>query len=460
MGVFCRILLNGKMFNLSKIINSHIWYKVAKVDYGNKYWEFRSNIFNALVSFHEIEYKIFKLEQNKYTNNSIYQRLLKDGLIIGDRILKIFLDIIESWIYSHMHANLPQYPDNHRFVMLAEEGADRCEQAINSNDFKEKSIAITLALNLQHNTGILIKDDSGMTSAQFKELSNLNTEEWDKDLEEMGFGPVPDDMSEFLKERWEEKAESEKWGKNFLWYKLAQATTVVTKEILDELTRDDWININDIMVETGYDWRGADDAKEIFYRIVSRSGALDESIFPDHVNVIQSILGETGTIEEEFNSKDVMEMAKDYFGITDDIFEAGYILPEGSLLDFSGKREGGPSGSRSLDHRSIERAIPNEMGEWTKAMTNFGNIGAIRCGFYGSGVGKGYMNLDIMKEPTFNQYSVIRKVINDFAEDASIHLESGQKNIELNYGESATSPSTMKVNGDRVINDIKRFYSS
>jgi len=448
------------MFNLSKVINGHIWYKiaqVAKVDYGNKYWEFRKNIFNALVSFHEIEYKIFKLEENGYTNNFLYHKLLKNGLDIGDKILKIFHDTIESWIYSHSYANLPQYPDNDRLIVLAEEVAERCNQAIDSNDFKEKSIAITLALNLKHNTGLLIRDDLVMTDDQFEELSNLEVSEWDNDLKEMGFDFSGEkNLSEFFQERWEEKAESEKFGKKFFWYKIAQTATTVTKDVLDGLSHEDWIIINDIMVEMGYDWKGAEDAKEIFYRIVNRSGDIEEDIFPDHAQVIQSILGETTTIDdEEFNSADIIGMAKDYFGTTDDIFEAGYILPDGSLLDLSGKCEGGPSGGRALDHRSVERALPDEMGEWTQAMIGFENIGAIRCGFYGSRVSRGHMNMDMRKEPTFNQYSFIRKISNEFPESISISLRSSKGEKQLEY-----DSSLRKINGDRIINDIKRFFNS
>jgi hypothetical protein len=62
-------------------------------------------------------------------------------------------------------------------------------------------------------------------------------------------------------------------------------------------------------------------------------------------------------------------------GLTDDINEAGYVLPDGRMLDFSGKREGGPSGSRAEDHRQIL----SEAGvEGTDAMIAFQRMGAVR----------------------------------------------------------------------------------
>ena len=50
---------------------------------------------------------------------------------------------------------------------------------------------------------------------------------------------------------------------------------------------------------------------------------------------------------------DLFEWAKAAKGTTDDLYEAGYVLPDGELLDFSGKREGGPAGGRAEDHRQL-----------------------------------------------------------------------------------------------------------
>ncbi|MFW6175232.1 MAG: JAB domain-containing protein, partial [Acidobacteriota bacterium] len=50
------------------------------------------------------------------------------------------------------------------------------------------------------------------------------------------------------------------------------------------------------------------------------------------------------------------ERAKETFGTTDDPFEGGYILRDGTMLDFSGKRQGGSPGRRLMDHREINQA--------------------------------------------------------------------------------------------------------
>ena len=51
--------------------------------------------------------------------------------------------------------------------------------------------------------------------------------------------------------------------------------------------------------------------------------------------------------------------AKEAFGTTKDPLEAGYVLPGGEMLDFSGRHEGSPErdikGKRYSDHREISQ---------------------------------------------------------------------------------------------------------
>lgn len=57
-------------------------------------------------------------------------------------------------------------------------------------------------------------------------------------------------------------------------------------------------------------------------------------------------------IAEKLQSKAIKE-----YGLTGNIDEAGYIFRDGSMLDLSGKRMGGPPGTRSLDHREISHLV-------------------------------------------------------------------------------------------------------
>jgi hypothetical protein len=87
--------------------------------------------------------------------------------------------------------------------------------------------------------------------------------------------------------------------------------------------------------------------------------------------------------------------AIDIYGTTQDFREAGYILPDGSLLDFSEKKNGGEKGQRSLDHRDVQRLYGNLRG--TNALIQFMNEGGIRLMPESGGV-------DISVRPTPEQY--------------------------------------------------------
>lgn len=84
--------------------------------------------------------------------------------------------------------------------------------------------------------------------------------------------------------------------------------------------------------------------------------------------------------------------AIEHFGLTDDPQEAGYILPDGTMLDFSGKNEGNPdnavyrAGMRSRDHREIRFALTDDFPggiQGTEGMNAFMRLtGSIRLGYY------------------------------------------------------------------------------
>ena len=96
-----------------------------------------------------------------------------------------------------------------------------------------------------------------------------------------------------------------------------------------------------------------------------------------------------------------------YFGLTYDPNEAGYILPNGDMLDFSGKREGGTRGSRAEDHRSVERFVKEKFEHRTDAMNFFmQQTGAIRISFWGD-----YGLIDMETKPTPEQLSAIGRII-------------------------------------------------
>ncbi len=136
-------------------------------------------------------------------------------------------------------------------------------------------------------------------------------------------------------------------------------------------------------------------------------------------------------------------------GYTDDPSEAGYITPDGKLLDLSGKSEGGSPGMRSYDHR--------EAGGW-EGMQQMMGLGFIRFG--------PESNVFHMKvEPTQRQYETIRwiaervygEVIVEAHREPIRYSEPGKYDLPENKAyykeyDRGTRP-------DRIINDIKRYYS-
>jgi hypothetical protein len=91
------------------------------------------------------------------------------------------------------------------------------------------------------------------------------------------------------------------------------------------------------------------------------------------------------------------------FPLTNDINEAGYLLPSGEMLDFSGKKEGGTPGDRAYDHRLITN-IDDMLRGGTDGMIDFMKLtGAIRMSRYRG------MSIDIIKKMTDEQISIIMR---------------------------------------------------
>ena len=96
--------------------------------------------------------------------------------------------------------------------------------------------------------------------------------------------------------------------------------------------------------------------------------------------------------KEKVFRQDWIDNAKEIFGLTPNFTEAGYILPDGSMLDFSGKRKGGEGWSqqpsfRSLDHSDIWQAIGESVLEGQSSIVAFASqTGSIRFSMPGPDV--------------------------------------------------------------------------
>jgi len=143
--------------------------------------------------------------------------------------------------------------------------------------------------------------------------------------------------------------------------------------------------------------------------------------------------------EELELSNDIFEWAKTVKGTTHDINEAGYILPDGDLLDYSGKNVGGPAGKREEDHRQIDLPLMHD-ASGTGLMNAFMKEGAIR-------ILTSSHSVDLAAPPTPIQISKIREVLTDG--DGVIDLRDGDRTDYIEVDDV-----------DDAIRDIRRFYAS
>ena len=155
----------------------------------------------------------------------------------------------------------------------------------------------------------------------------------------------------------------------------------------------------------------------------------------------------SGLTEAEYRRKQAVKT----FGTTSDFNEAGYLMPDGKMLDFSGKKHGGQRGTRSEDHRAIGQIYASSQKQGGEAMLSFMRDGNIRVMASTPGI-----DMISTIEPTAEQYSQIRKMAQRFAGEEYFNIdftdENGQVVDTLEYDG--------RVNPERIINDIKTFYKT
>ena len=134
------------------------------------------------------------------------------------------------------------------------------------------------------------------------------------------------------------------------------------------------------------------------------------------------------------------------FKTTTNFNEAGYLLPDGKLLNFSG----GERNHRYRDHREIGEIYEATNG--VDALNRFLNDGNIRIMAESPGI-----DLASGVDPTKEQYAAIRRFIN------ANGMKAGQFFVDFSGtdGRRAGNYSYQgRVNADRVINDIKHYYAT
>lgn len=146
------------------------------------------------------------------------------------------------------------------------------------------------------------------------------------------------------------------------------------------------------------------------------------------------------------NNEEDVKTAEEYFGTTYNVREAGYILLDGKMLDFSGRKDGAPGGYRTVDHRDIWDAFDGNFGEsGSDAMVQFMQAGNIRVMPESGGI-----NLSV--KPNAAQITALERYISRF--NGEVVLDFDNKN-----GDTVASAEYKRfTSAKRILSDINAFF--
>lgn len=143
--------------------------------------------------------------------------------------------------------------------------------------------------------------------------------------------------------------------------------------------------------------------------------------------------------------------AEAYFGRTYKISEAGYLLRNGHMLDFSGRHEGAPGGYRTVDHRDISDAFDGDYGngEYSDAMVQFMRAGNIRLSPESGGI-----NLSV--KPTKSQTETLERYIQNFRGEVMLDIdnEAGETVASAEYGRGTRASTVLDAINDYFDNGV------
>ena len=164
----------------------------------------------------------------------------------------------------------------------------------------------------------------------------------------------------------------------------------------------------------------------------------------ERVDKEQQAIAKSGLSEAEYFRKQAVKE----FGYTPYFYDAGYITPNGKMLNFSGEK-GQHYGSRGEDHRAIGIIYENVSGG--KAMLKFMGEGNVRIMPESPGI-----DIASSVEPSKEQYATIKKFIREYAgkEYFNVDLTNAEGITVGNYEYEG------RVSADRVVNDIKYFFEN
>lgn len=139
-------------------------------------------------------------------------------------------------------------------------------------------------------------------------------------------------------------------------------------------------------------------------------------------------------------------LAKEQFGVTEEFRRAGYILPDGQMLDFAQNDR-----SRDTDHREILEVFgPAEVKTGTEALNEFLLDGNVRVMAEAPGI-----DLSADTEPTAQQLEQIRNMVEQLGG------ERRQFTLDFSTADGRVAASkeySGRVDADKVVRGIRNYY--
>ena len=150
-------------------------------------------------------------------------------------------------------------------------------------------------------------------------------------------------------------------------------------------------------------------------------------------------------IKQQIDGNQLFSIAKNYFGLTNSIHNAGYILPDGSLLKF---------GENQKDYEHIEIETAFQEYDIDVSMYDFIDKGAIRIIPSSNSI-----TLLISAEPTYQQRKIIIDLLNqgfkiniEYAKNAKDYLLGNKENLQYR--------SYNLDNSKKLEQDINSFFNN
>jgi hypothetical protein len=140
------------------------------------------------------------------------------------------------------------------------------------------------------------------------------------------------------------------------------------------------------------------------------------------------------------------------FGTTEDHREAGWVLPNGRMLDFSGRAQGSSEyGVRYMDHREVGDVFPEGI-TGTQAMIAFEKLGALRFSMSQDGD----VNVSLVKgiEPTLAQVRQLRAAVASGRGQKGLYVDLYEPNADDRAG-SRYIDNARPSDVDKVLADVK-----